>query len=147
MVSLKGMHLHTNFLMMKETLVLQIWFEPKCHKLKTCQNQIRKVWHKSIKYPILIRFYLEGEWKKVDWPKTVLLIKNPQFWSNQAEIPATYSTLEMNIFTKFHKDWTTIVDFLLIAKFWASLLFFVSPSTMLTNWFAYIFCSHNGTTF
>ena len=23
----------------------------------------------------------------------------------------------MNIFTKFHKDWTTIVDFLLIAKF------------------------------
>ena len=34
----------------------------------------------------------------------------------------------MNIFTKFHKDWATIVDFLLIAKFWASLLFFVSPS-------------------
>ena len=35
----------------------------------------------------------------------------------------------MNIFTKFHKDWTTIVDFLLIAKFWASVLFFCTPST------------------
>ena len=33
----------------------------------------------------------------------------------------------MNIFTNFHKDWTTIVDFLLIAKFWASVLFFVHP--------------------
>ena len=35
----------------------------------------------------------------------------------------------MNIFTKFHKDWTTIVDFLLIAKFWASLKFACTPST------------------
>ena len=37
----------------------------------------------------------------------------------------------MNIFTKFHKDWTTIVDFLLIAKFFAILLFFAPPSTIL----------------
>ena len=34
----------------------------------------------------------------------------------------------MNIFTKFHKDWTTIVDFLLIAKFWASPDNYQSPS-------------------
>ena len=34
----------------------------------------------------------------------------------------------MNIFTKFHKDWTIIVDFLLIAKFWAILLLFGPPS-------------------
>ena len=34
----------------------------------------------------------------------------------------------MNIFTKFHKDWTTIVDFLLIAKFWASSKFACTPS-------------------
>ena len=33
----------------------------------------------------------------------------------------------MNIFTKFHKDWTTIVDFLLIAKFWATPIFFPHP--------------------
>ena len=35
----------------------------------------------------------------------------------------------MNIFTKFHKDWSKIVDFLLLAKFWAWALFFYSPST------------------
>ena len=57
--------------------------------------------------------------------KTWQLIKNPQFWSNQADILTTKGT--MNIFTKFHKNWTTIVDFLLIAKFWAILLFFVHP--------------------
>ena len=34
----------------------------------------------------------------------------------------------MNIFTKFHKDWTTIVDFLLNAKFLASPINFYSPS-------------------
>ena len=34
----------------------------------------------------------------------------------------------MIIFTKFHKDRTKIVDFSLIAKFWACLLFFYSPS-------------------
>ena len=32
---------------------------------------------------------IEGEKKKVDWAKTLLLIKNPQFSSNQAEILAT----------------------------------------------------------
>ena len=31
----------------------------------------------------------------------------------------------MYIFTKFQKDWTTIVAFLLIAKFWDCLLFFL----------------------
>ena len=35
----------------------------------------------------------------------------------------------MNIFTKFHKDWTTIVDFLLIAKFLAIPDNYDSPST------------------
>ena len=37
----------------------------------------------------------------------------------------------MNIFTKFQKDWTTIVDFLLIAKFLASAITFCSPSIWL----------------
>ena len=40
----------------------------------------------------------------------------------------TPCTQEMNIFTEFHKDWTTIVDFLLIAKFWATANNFYSPS-------------------
>ena len=34
----------------------------------------------------------------------------------------------MNIFIKFHKDWTTIEDILLIAKFLASANNFVTPS-------------------
>ena len=50
----------------------------------------------------------------------VYLGKNPQFWSNQADIGETQSTLKMNIFTKFHKDWIRIVDLLLITKFLAS---------------------------
>ena len=65
--------------------------------------------------------------KKVHKPKTWLLIKNPQFCSNQANILATKSAHEMIILTKFHKDRTKIVDFLLIAKFWACKLFFVHP--------------------
>ena len=39
----------------------------------------------------------------------------------------------MIISTKFCKDRTKIVDFLLLAKFWACLLFFHSPSTYLLN--------------
>ena len=65
--------------------------------------------------------------KKVYKPKIWLLIKNPQFCSNQANILATNSAHEMIILTKFHKDRTKIVDFLLIAKFWACKLFFVHP--------------------
>ena len=33
----------------------------------------------------------------------------------------------MIIFTKFHKDRRTIVDFLLITRFWARELFFIHP--------------------
>ena len=40
----------------------------------------------------------------------------------------------MNIFTKFHKDWSTIVDFLLIAKFLASAIIFASPSISHVVW-------------
>ena len=35
----------------------------------------------------------------------------------------------MNIFIKFHKDWPTIVEFLLIAQFLASPIFTYSPSS------------------
>ena len=34
---------------------------------------------------------------------------------------------DMIIFTKFHKDWRKIEDFLPIAKFWARELFFAHP--------------------
>ena len=55
--------------------------------------------------------------KKLDWLKIWLLVKNPQFLSNQADIPATSPTHELVILTKFHKDWQEIVDFLVVAKF------------------------------
>ena len=50
--------------------------------------------------------------KKLDWLKNWLLVKNPQFLSNQATLP----THELIILSKFHKDWKEIVDFLIIAK-------------------------------
>ena len=61
--------------------------------------------------------------KKLDWLKNWPLVKNPQFLSNQADIQATLPTHELIILTKFHDDWQEIVDFLVMAKFRASLLF------------------------
>ena len=55
--------------------------------------------------------------KKLDWLKIWLLVKNPQFLSNQADIPATSPTDELVISTKFHNNWQEIVDFLAIVKF------------------------------
>ena len=43
----------------------------------------------------------------------MLLVKNPQF----------LYTHESLILAKFHNDWVKIVDFLLIAYFWASVIF------------------------
>ena len=57
-----------------------------------------------------------------------LLVKNQQFLSNQADIRATLLIHELIILTKFHNDWQEIVDFLVMAKFWASLIFFASVS-------------------
>ena len=55
--------------------------------------------------------------KKSTQKNQMLLMKNPQFLSNFYE---TYTKLlphEVIIFTKFHKDWTKIVDFLLMTDF------------------------------
>ena len=52
--------------------------------------------------------------------------KKPHFSSNQADIQANVSTQELVIFTKFYKDWDKIVNFLLIAYFWASNIFCIS---------------------
>ena len=66
--------------------------------------------------------------KKLDWLKISLLVKNLQFSFDPAEISAILSTHELVILTKFHKDWPKIVDFLVIAKFCASQIFFASVS-------------------
>ena len=64
--------------------------------------------------------------KKLGWLKDWLLVKNPQLLSNQADIPATLATHELIIFSKFHKYWQKTMDFLVIVKFSASLIFFAS---------------------
>ena len=66
--------------------------------------------------------------KKLDWLKISPVVQNLQFLSDQAEIQAILPTHELFILTKFHKDWQKIVDFLLIAKFCASPIFFAPVS-------------------
>ena len=55
---------------------------------------------------------LETDSKKIILTKNIPLIKNPQFYSDLAEILAILSTHELIILTKFDGDWTKIVDFL-----------------------------------
>ena len=55
--------------------------------------------------------------KKVDWSRNMLVLKNPQFLSNQADNQAILPTQELTIFAKFHSNLIKIVDFLLIAYF------------------------------
>ena len=55
-----------------------------------------------------------------------ILIKNPQFYSNLADILTILPTHGLMILTKCDGDWTKIVDFLLVEYFWASIIFFES---------------------
>ena len=74
--------------------------------------------------------------KKLDWLKDWILVKDPQFLSNQADIQEILPTHGLVILTKFHKDLQKIKIFLAIAKFWASLLFLhqsLNPRTFLCN--------------
>ena len=64
--------------------------------------------------------------KKLYWPKNILLIKNPQFYSDLAEILLMLPTHELIKLTKFDDDWTKIVDFLLVVYFWVSVIFLIS---------------------
>ena len=59
--------------------------------------------------------------------KTSPLIKNPQFFSNLADIQAKLLTNEAIILTKFHKECKKIVDFLLRQKFWLVPFFMHHP--------------------
>ena len=59
----------------------------------------------------------------LDWSRNWLLIKTSQFLPNQADIQVILSTHKLIILTKFHNDLIKIVNFSLIAYFWASLVF------------------------
>ena len=52
-------------------------------------------------------------------PRNMLLIKNPQFLPNFYDTLSKCPTHELVILAKCHKNWVKIVDFFLIAYFWA----------------------------
>ena len=57
---------------------------------------------------------------KIDtMPRNMLLIKNPQFSPNFDYTLPKWSAHWIVILTKCHKNWVKIVDFLLVAYFWA----------------------------
>ena len=58
-------------------------------------------------------------------------MKNPQFLADQAETLAILPIHDLVIFTKFHINWTKIVDFSLIACFSANAIFYYSVSSKL----------------
>ena len=62
--------------------------------------------------------------KKFDWLKKSLLIKNLQFLSKNFETWSKWPNHEMVKWTKFHWIWVKIVEFLLIANFRASRIFY-----------------------
>ena len=63
----------------------------------------------------------------------MLLMKNPQFFSESAETLAILPIHEMVVFTKFHENWAKIVDFSLIAYFGACLIFYSPVSIYLPD--------------
>ena len=54
----------------------------------------------------------------------MLLMKNPQFLPNQADILPSEFIHWTDILTKFHNNWTKIVDFLVIAFYFPGWTFF-----------------------
>ena len=71
----------------------------------------------------------KSEAKKPDTFKNWPLMKNPQFLSYPHETWWKWLPHEAIILTKFHKDWTKIVDFLLMAYFWTCADSFYSDLT------------------
>ena len=55
--------------------------------------------------------------KKKDWHKNVLLIKNPQFSSDQADIQPKLPILELVILVKYQIDLEKIKDFFILPYF------------------------------
>ena len=53
-------------------------------------------------------------------------MKNSQFLAYQTQTLAILPIHEIVILTKFHNNWTKIVDFSLVAYFRASLIFYAS---------------------
>ena len=71
--------------------------------------------------------------KKQDTFRNWSLVKNLQFLSNPHETWLKWLPHELILFTKFHEDWTKIVEFLLMANLWTWSLFYVPDHS--PNWF------------
>ena len=71
------------------------------------------------------------------WPQNWPLVKNLQFWFNLDQILSNWLSHLCDLLTKFHENWTKIVDFSLIANFEASTVLFASVFIYLHK----IFCA------
>ena len=83
-----------------------------------------------------------GEKKMELAPKYAIKMKILKFLSYQADILLILNTHELDILTKFGNDWTKIVDFLLIAYYSASSIFF-SPVCRCTYFLFAYFKTHD----
>ena len=54
---------------------------------------------------------LETDWKKLDWQKDLLSMKNLHFWLHLTEILVILNARWLIILNKFDEDLTKIVDF------------------------------------
>ena len=81
----------------------------------------------------MFEILLKSEQKKQDTFKNWPLIKNPQFLSNPYETWWKWLTHEVINFTKFHEDWTKIVDSLWMVDFWMCPVFFCSDLNIYQN--------------
>ena len=63
---------------------------------------------------------IEGAPQKSRLAQNFAVNENPQLLSNLYETWWKYSSQEYSMLLEYHLDWIKIVDFLLIAKFWAS---------------------------
>ena len=70
------------------------------------------------RWQVKINLWLKTDAKKIRLAQKLAVSKN-----NQADIQATLPTHDLIILSKFHKYWKEIVDFIVIAKLWGSLIF------------------------
>ena len=87
--------------------------EMKKRKRKSTLVNLKMKHHSSNFSPPKPQYFSYKVWakKKPDTSKSWSLIKNPQFLSNTYETLWKWLPHEVIIFTKFHKDWTKIVNF------------------------------------
>ena len=77
-------------------ILLQNWLNPSKHGLLFYLSAIHVRWKPEI-LGSFFNIILETDAEKIDWLKIWLLVKNPQFLSNQADLQASLPTHELKI--------------------------------------------------